>query len=175
MGMAFEWKPDSRFSVGAQIVGERLESIKARRGAITPRAVVDDAKQKSSPLHKLFTWDDAKAADYWRVEEARKVIQSIVLVKVDGAPVARETRAFVHISTGGERYEPIQHAMAVAELRDEVLERARQEILNWRARYAAYEEFATVHAAVDEAFAGKAAKKPGRARRGMAFEAVQAG
>jgi len=174
MGMAFAWKPDSRFKIGAQIVGERLEAIKAERGEITPRAVVDDARSANSPLHKLFTWDDAKAADYWRIEEARKVIGSIVIAKVDGATVARETRAFVHISTGGERYEPIQQAMAVKELRDEVLARAQQEILNWRARYSAYQEFAEVHAAIDETFAEKAAKKPGRARRGMALEAVQA-
>ena len=165
--MTYKWKPDTRFPVGAQIAAERLERIKREAGGITPRAVLDDARLAESPLHKCFEWDDAKAAESHRLHTARQMIGALVVVSVGNNPVDRETRAFVHITAGdGPRYEPVAVALSDAEMRQEVLERALAEIARWRERYAAYEEFAAVHAVVDRV-ARTGARVPGRARRGL--------
>lgn len=153
MAMVYEWKAGSRFPVGAQIAAERLNMIREENGAITPRAVVEDASSGNSPLHKCFEWDNEKAADLFRIKQAQKMIGALIVAQVDEAPVKRETRAFVHIENGVNRYEPIQVAMASVDMRAEVLAKAQQEIKMWRARYAAYNEFATVHTAIDKAFA----------------------
>ncbi len=174
MAMTYKWKADARFPVGAQIAAERMAKIKKASGGITPRAVVDDARPVGSPLHKCFEWDDAKAAEAHRLSTARNLIGALVVVSVDSEPVDRETRAFVHVTTGGEaRYEPVATALSDADMRQEVLDRAQSEILRWRERYAAYEEFAAVHAAVDRV-ARTGARVPGKARRGVAAEEAAA-
>ena len=153
MTMVFQWRQDSRFPVGAQIAAERLNFIKSKAGAISPRAVVDDAQHDSSPLHKCFEWDDAQAADGFRLSQARKLIGSIVVVEINDRPVSQETRAFVHVTAGEVRYEPIEVAMASPDLKAEVLARARSEIASWKQRYAALSEFAKLHNMIDELLA----------------------
>lgn len=59
---------------------QHLQSLEDRLGRITPDAVVEDAKQKNSPLHGLFEWDKGKAALAWWRETAREVIASVRLV-----------------------------------------------------------------------------------------------
>jgi hypothetical protein len=149
MKMIYEWKSDSRFPIGAQIAAERLHKIRDKHGELTPRVVVDDASSPRSPLHPCFEWDDEKAADAHRLWQARKLIGSIVVAEYADAPVAHETRAFVHVSSNSPQYFPIEVAMTNEDMRDEILGRARREIKLWRARYDAYEEFADIVAAID--------------------------
>lgn len=149
MAMIYQWRADSRFPVGATIAAERLSKIKKDVGEITPRAVVDDASSPKSPLHPCFEWDDDKAADAHRLWQARKLIGSIVVAEVNDEPLKRETRAFVHVAAESPRYEPIQVAMRNQEMRDEIIDRAWREIKMWRARYAAYQEFAEIVDTID--------------------------
>jgi hypothetical protein len=149
MGMIYEWKADSRFPIGAQVAAERLHKIRDKNGELTPRSVVSDASSPRSPLHPCFEWDDEKAADAHRLWQARKLIGSIVVAEYADAPVAHETRAFVHLSSSSPQYLPIEVAMTSEDMRDEILSRARREIKLWRARYDAYEEFADIVAAID--------------------------
>ena len=59
----------------AQKYGERLEHIaKQNKGKIKPSAVVSDAKDKSSVLHNYFTWDNTEAAEKYRIQQARELI-----------------------------------------------------------------------------------------------------
>ena len=58
----------------------RVKSLEDRKGRLTPGAVVEDAKRKDSPLHALFNWDKAAAAESWWLQVAREVIASVKLV-----------------------------------------------------------------------------------------------
>lgn len=150
MGMIYQWRADSRFPIGAQIAAERLNKLRKQTGEITPRIVVDDAENPRSPLHPCFEWDDEKAADGYRLAQARKLIGSIVVAQFEDQFIDRETRAFVHVTVGETpRYEPVEIAMVSEAMRDEVLSRAKREIKLWRARYAAYEEFADLVCQID--------------------------
>lgn len=61
-----------------QAVKDRLEAIRERNGGtLTPADVVADAKQKTSPLHDHFTWDDKEAAHQHRLNQARELIRSV--------------------------------------------------------------------------------------------------
>ena len=55
---------------------ERLEALE-QGGKLTAAAVVEDARDPSSPLHVLFPWDDERAAYEWRLEVARRVIRQV--------------------------------------------------------------------------------------------------
>jgi hypothetical protein len=70
------------------MTGEKREQIrqrladleKANRGRLTPAAVVDDARQPSSPLHDQFEWDKGKAAYAHWIDQARTLITSVYYV-----------------------------------------------------------------------------------------------
>ena len=49
--------------------------IVKRDGCIRPSVVVNEARPKKSPLHDDFEWDDAKAAEEYRLSQARQYIR----------------------------------------------------------------------------------------------------
>jgi len=53
---------------------------KANRGRLTPRALVEAARPARSVLHGLFTWDEKRAAQKCRLDEARELIASYRVV-----------------------------------------------------------------------------------------------
>lgn len=63
-------------------IRERLELL-ANTGPLTPQAVVDDARKKTSPLHNEFEWDDKKAGHHWRLQQARRLIASVTLTVIN--------------------------------------------------------------------------------------------
>lgn len=68
-----------------KMVARRLEHIaKANGGRVTPEAVLSEAANPKSPLHDQFEWDDSKAAQAYRLDQARELIRSVrVDIKVD--------------------------------------------------------------------------------------------
>lgn len=68
----------------AQAVGEELEAL-ARSlgmpfGAVPSTAIVEMARDKSTVSNKQFQWDDSIAGQNWRIEQASRLKQSIVVV-----------------------------------------------------------------------------------------------
>lgn len=49
-------------------------------GRLSPAAVVETARDPSSPLHHCFDWDNTSAAESWRIEQARRLIRSVRVV-----------------------------------------------------------------------------------------------
>jgi hypothetical protein len=64
-----------------------LEQIRKRhKGRITRKMVVDAARRKDSPLHRYFEWNDTKAAEKYRLDQAQELItRYVVVVVVDKA------------------------------------------------------------------------------------------
>lgn len=138
----YRWDGHAGRGVSAQVVGERLEQLSAAHGnRLTARVVVDDARPADSPLHRCFEWDDLRAAELYREDQARDVIRSVrvVVEPIDGAE-RTVTRMFVNVidQRGGEAsqaYVPSAVVRSDEDLRREVLLAARRDFLSWRARY----------------------------------------
>lgn len=148
--MIYQWREGARVAnLDAQVIGERLSQIEIRHGELTPEAVVRDAKSKRSPLHSYFEWDDVTAAVEFRKQQARHLIGCIV-VAPENEKRESQVRAFVSVSRGGKKsYANVATALSDAELREQVLENARREILAWGERYRQYSEFAPIIEAID--------------------------
>lgn len=59
-------------------VEERLiELANDNEGKLTAEMVVEEAKNKASPLHDEFTWDNLKAAHQHRLDQARQLIRAV--------------------------------------------------------------------------------------------------
>jgi len=90
----YKWKDGSRFRANAEMVASELNGLTDK----TPGAVLQKAEDDQTELHKCFTWEDAKAAHLYRLEEARRVVRSVIEINEapDREPI--EHRAFEYIT-----------------------------------------------------------------------------
>ena len=58
-------------------IANALKQLEDRKGRLLARDVLDAARDPSSPLHGCFEWDDGRAAEAYRLEQARELIRSI--------------------------------------------------------------------------------------------------
>ena len=75
------WKKGSKHKVDATKAYAELERIRKKEGCLVPAVVVDAASKPRNPLHKEFEWDDGEAAIQYRLEQARKMLRSIEIVR----------------------------------------------------------------------------------------------
>ena len=63
-----------------ELVRSELVSLAEERGGqLSPRAVLDAARDESSPLHRFFEWDEGKAAEGFRLVQASALIREVRL------------------------------------------------------------------------------------------------
>lgn len=148
---AYQFKSGSHIAGDAQAVGERLAKLESA-GELTPRAVVDDARSESSPLHPLFEWNDAEAADRYRLVQAGHVIRCVVVTVEDADPEQmRVVRAFVPVIDESEHrsYVTTMRALADKNMRAQVLQQAYSELDAVLRKYRELRELSEVVQAVD--------------------------
>jgi hypothetical protein len=117
-------------------------------GRLQPHAVVERAKARSSPLHDCFTWDDTKAGALWRIEEARGLIRTYRVVIEQKPPVT--TRAFISLKSSRARgggYTPIERILSDADLHQEMLRDALEDVAEVERRYGHLQELQPVFVA----------------------------
>jgi len=125
-------------------VYQELEKIRKRgRGVLRPASVVKAAEKEKSPLHQYFTWDDAKAAHEYRLEEARRLIRVFVTVRED-----MPTRTYVSVGSDRNRsgggYRTINDVMASSILRDQLLKEAYRDMQAFTEKYHILKELSGV-------------------------------
>lgn len=105
-------------------------------------------------MHNAFDWDDSVAAENWRLDQAKSLIRSVVIVSAPVGPVPKDLRAFVSIPTkdsdGGRQYEDVVRVMSDAEKRGKLLKQAYAELVAWRNRYRTLVEFSEVFEVIDD-------------------------
>jgi hypothetical protein len=69
-------------------------------GVLKVEDVLEEARDEGSPLHKHFEWDDSEAAEQYRKQQARSLIQRCKVVLIDTQPI--EIGAFVSLPTDRE-------------------------------------------------------------------------
>lgn len=118
-----------------QLLKAELDKLEAERGVINPRDLVDVARPEDSPIHDLFEWDNAKASEQWRTEQARSLIQS-VKVEIMG----RKTNAYFNCQvevngTDVRGYFGAGTVLSTEDMANQVLVNAIREIKFWQAKY----------------------------------------
>lgn len=154
MQTVYKWRPHAAVPVNAQVAGEELERIRVEsNGRLSQEAVVSEARDKKSPLHPAFEWNDKIAAHQHRLTQAAYVIRmlSVSYVASDEGKGSEPIRAFVNVSRDNDRsYTSIAHAMSDDELREQVIARAMKELEDWQDRYSELVEFAAVFKSIEK-------------------------
>lgn len=84
------WKSGCRISADAQKVADEILAIGS---SATTAQILDKARDKHTELHKCFDWDDAEAAEKWRLQQARHIVCNLVIKEKSDTP-RPEVRVF---------------------------------------------------------------------------------
>lgn len=154
----YKWAVGSRFKVNAQAAGEEIDRLRGENGgSVSAPIVVAAASDEASVLHNAFEWNDEKAANEHRLAQARSLLRSVVVVVEDDERMTtHEVRAFVKYEptdkpAGAKNvYTHVKTAMETPEIREQLVERAWEELTSWRLRYEKLREFSDIFAAIDD-------------------------
>lgn len=143
------WKTDIyKDKADAQKVADEIKSIGE---SVRPEEIVDFARNPDTELHKLFEWDDTKAAELYRRQQARTIFCSIVYTETDKSrPACPPVRVFHKESdgySGGYR----QTIMMVQERESyqKLLAQAMEELRRFKKKYHMLEEFREIFELID--------------------------
>lgn len=150
----YSWKAGVMFPVKAEVAADTIKNLQASLGkeSITAKELLDASRDENAPLHDCFEWDDSVAAEKFRQEQARRLINGIETVIIAKEPI--RTKLFVNIrpvkpaQEGG--YVTIHQAMVVDDWKRQVLENALKELLSFKKKYAIYSELTGVFAAIND-------------------------
>lgn len=128
-----KWICPGVFKANAETVYTEINSL---GDSYTPEQVVELAKDKNTELHKCFEWNDKRAAHLYRIQTARKIIQSIVVVD-ERKPKEEQThiRAIVSTNDRDRHYEPIRLTIKNEDSYEKLLKQALAELEMFKIKY----------------------------------------
>lgn len=150
----FRWK--DRFAsngVSANVAGRIIMELQEDNcGLVTPEQVVEHARNPNSILHRLFEWDDTKAAAQFRSEQARNMLRSLVY-EVEIIPgKVEEMRYTVNVMQNGQNgYVAIESALASADLSRQVIDEASRYVQIAVKRLRQYRQLAKIVGTLEDA------------------------
>jgi hypothetical protein len=140
------WRPGfSPFKADAQRVAEEIQQI---GNDVTPQQIVDRAKDEASELHKCFEWDNEKAAEKFRLSQARQVIHHLVIKESVNKPDRPPIR-LMHKTEEAEGYKPFTLIVKDPDEYTKLLNRARAELRAFKAKYRSISELEDILALID--------------------------
>ena len=130
-----------------EIVAKELDKIEQKYGFISPKQVVIEATPNDSPLHNYFTWDESKAAESYRMWEARHLITS-VRIEIMGRLTDGfwNAKVLIEKDTDFQAYFSTRKVLSNKELYLQVLSQAISELEYWQKKY---KELKELHEIVD--------------------------
>ena len=128
-------------------------------GLVDPAMVVETAKDESNPLHDYFQWDNNKAANQYRLWQARNLIQEIRVVKIPGQE--RTIRAFVSLERdrGNGGYRKVVDVLSNKQLHAEMLREALEQLEIFKRKYQDLAELTPVFEAIKKVTRKEPVKK----------------
>ena len=130
---------------------EALKELYKERGKLLhPRDIVETARNKFSPLHSYFEWEDSVAAEKYRIEQARELLQK-VYVKIqmpDGN--MKMTQIFVSLISDREKggYRTLVDVLSNIEMRKQLIQDALRDMQIFTNKYNTLRELASVFSAI---------------------------
>ena len=120
---------------------------------VKPEQVLDKARDKKSELHKCFDWDDSSAAEKYRLYQARKVINHLIVVTQDVDEPDKEPIQF-RVMLKNEQTKESGYKQTIVMVRDEdeykkLLDQAYKELHAFKQKYQCLSELSEIFALID--------------------------
>ena len=143
---AYEWKTGSyQGKISAQTAGEICEGLESK-GELNAQNLVDISRPEDAPLHSAFEWDDSVAAEEWRKQQARCIINSIVVVTESHPPM----RAYYSVAVKDSNYYSLQTVIKQPDKYEALLKQAKRDLQIFRQKYNQLSELSNIMRMIDE-------------------------
>ena len=139
-----EWKLSNYFKGNAEKCYEEISKL----DQITPENVLEAARNEKSELHKCFEWDNSVAAEKWRLQQARAVIQFLVVT--DEKDEDFEPVRVLQVTSQTNEYQKLDFFIKNDDEYQTLLKRAKDELRALKKRYSTLTELEKVFEAIEE-------------------------
>jgi hypothetical protein len=146
----YEWKMKS-FAKGIDpdLAVQELERIESLFGSLTPENVIKASIDEGATLHPLFEWDNSKAAENYRLQQARTLINNVeVKIIHDGQP--RSISVYEVVNIGEQRAYKHIEAMTPNDV-EQVRKSTLRELGSLKTKLSIYNQFNRSVAHLDNA------------------------
>lgn len=125
---------------------QQLQKIYDRNGGqLTPKLVVDTARNQKHPLHNRFEWNDAIAGERFRRVQAADLIRSVSVIYRDTSGKPQEVRAFYAVRRPtGHSYAPIEEIVEDETATKILLADMERDWRAFKLKYRRFREFAAL-------------------------------
>lgn len=135
------WRVNGIFNADANKCYQETLSLEQ----VTPKTVLEIARDENSELHKCFEWDNDLAAEKYRTIQAGNVIRMLYIVQKDeDTPPVR-----VLSRTSDTVYQPTRTFVKNQREYDDLLKRALSELESFRKKYKTLSELEQVFEQID--------------------------
>lgn len=165
----YSWKSGYSYKVSAEVVGSVLEEIEKDKGSVTSEDFLEYSRDEDSETHDMFEWDDAIAAEKYRLRQSAQIINQLQVeivykenhttdtkIILDIPEQTIRTSAFANI---GDRYSNrlsekatyvnVIDAMKDADKRKQILKNASDSLRAFKRTYQGLEELKKVMVEID--------------------------
>lgn len=155
----FSYRSGYSYKVPAETVGKALESIEERDGKVTGKSFLDYSRPEDSDTHSMFEWNDAIAAEKYRLRQATQIINQLeVQIVYESTGEVREEpitiSAYVNVNSKGTKekgsFIRVETAIEKPDMWAVVVANARGELRAFQRKYERYAEFAGVCAEINK-------------------------
>ena len=147
----YAWKiPSFAKNIDINLAIEEMERIESLYGSLTPQNILDASRPKNALFHTLFQWDDTLAAEHYRLQQARTILNNIeVTVVSDGSPKQINVYEVVKQPSSNQIYKSI-NSMTVSDI-DFIKQRTLKELTILKDKLSIYKEFSKVTSSLHQA------------------------
>ena len=117
-------------------VGKELEKL---GDELTPKNIVNLARNENSILHEMFEWDDTAAAEQYRKQQANLIIQNLKITVIADDNTERKVKAFVTVKRNTV-FEPIEKVVKDVDKYSLLLDKAYKELNGIKIKYRELQE-----------------------------------
>jgi len=128
------WKSGfaSLYKANPQKVADEIAQI---GDTATPAQILDKARDGGTELHKCFEWDDTRAAERWRIQQARHIVCSLVIKETDDDATNKPEIRVFYKTDNSSGYKPTTLILQDKDEYQKLLEKAKAEALSYKRRF----------------------------------------
>lgn len=151
-----KWRSGYPSQVDASKAYVEIERIRQKNnGQITPEDVIAVAVKPRNVLHKAFQWDEETAASEYRLEQARGMLRSFVVIRSEAPKEPSRVYEIERIAAENDSEPRTVYRTTEDILKDPVtraclLQRALGELTSCQRKYRQLSELAVVFRAIDD-------------------------
>ena len=107
---------------------------------VSPAQIVEYARKPNTELHRCFTWNDAEAANKYRIYEARQVVCNLIVHKENGEKQEPTPIRLFHKTENGH-YKPLTLIVQNEDEYESLLRQCREALQSLKRKYSSLSEY----------------------------------